>query len=121
VAIYADAMKQKEHEIRENPKYNKTKSKLEESRISAQGEAKYGDDSNVNNSNLEEGESLNSSQNYSQLNKTARVQYHMSILQRNFAKIAPIFKSMTEMLVKEGGEKSESKLLLALIPDLTQF
>jgi hypothetical protein len=62
------------------------------------------DESNDMNSS-----SLNSSVNFSQLNKTARVQYHMSIFQRNYSKLAPIFRQMISMLVKESGEPASSE------------
>ena len=116
VVNYADSMEQKEKEIRDNPKYNNNKSKNDESKVSTPNDvnSKYGDastnnkgcESNQNNSALDElnNSSLNSSANVSQLNKTARVQHHMSILHRNFAKIAPIFRQLISFLVKEGTE-----------------
>jgi hypothetical protein len=110
-------MAQRESEIRENPKYSQKKVKNEDSKLSTPNEftSKYGDnadyradDSNNNTSAVEDlnNSLLDSSANVSQLNKTARVQHHMSILQRNFAKISPIFREMISLLVKEGGDTS---------------
>lgn len=125
VVIYADAMAQKEKEIRENPHIGKSKGKTDESKLSTPHElgSKMGnttenqkndesnnisdyDDSRNNGVN---DSSLNSSANVSQLNKTARVQHNMSILQRNYQKVAPIFREMISMLVREGGDKSEDE------------
>jgi hypothetical protein len=117
ILIYSEAMAQRESEIRENPKYNQKKAKNEDSKMSTPNEitSKYGenadyraDDSNNNTSAVEDlnNSLLDSSANVSQLNKTARVQHHMSILQRNFAKISPIFREMISLLVKEGGDTS---------------
>lgn len=116
-------MGQKEKEIKDDPKYNKKNQKVSDSRLSpnnvgsklgdtSQDYSKNRDESNMNMSVSDEpnnfnSSSLNSSANVSQLNKTSRVQHRMSILQRNHAKIAPIFREMISMLVKESGDKVE--------------
>lgn len=118
IAVYADSMAIKEKEIRENPKYNK-KGANDDSKLSTPLDAgsKYGNGSEMNKSNnnnddlCKDGNSMSpdSSVNVSQLNKTARVQFHMSILQRNFMKIGAIFKQMVELLVKESGESTNTE------------
>jgi len=96
----------KEKDIRENPKYNKKKNKMSDSKLSSPNLAnsKFGEPGNdlknensnsltgyEESNNLEgNSSSLNSSVNISNLNKTSRVQHNMSIFQRNFAKISPI-------------------------------
>lgn len=112
-------MGQKEKDIRENPKFNRKIGKVEDSKNSTPNDlpSKYGDHS-VDNKNNESNNisglddlnntSMNSSANVSQLNKTARVQHHMSILQRNFAKIGPIFRQLVSFLVKEGDDTDDT-------------
>ena len=121
VLNYAEAMAQKEKDIVESIKNNK-KNKVDESKLSTPLErSKYGENTgnykndlsqaSVNEESIHnDGNSsdLNSSVNVSNLNKTAKIQHNMSILQRNYSKIIPIIKGIISMLVRENDDKSEN-------------
>lgn len=113
--MYTEAMAIKEKDIIENPKYNKlNKTKQDDSNIStpkiANSKNDYSKDAisgyDDNQKDANNSSSLNSSVNISQMNKTARIQHNMSIFQRNFAKVAPIFRQILSLLVKEGEDGS---------------
>lgn len=118
---YSEAMAQKEKDIIENPQFNQNRSTNEEIKQITQNNLpsriwnilKENEQNEFNhNSNIGgamDNFSPNISTNISQLNKTARVQHHMSILQRNFTKIRPIFKQLVGFLVEEGDNIEEEK------------